>query len=179
MLRRSMLSGAAAALALLVAASCDTPAGVAPADAPALRRDSGPGASQADLLQAVKQATARRHSTTQAMAAGYVPDAHCVAHPTLGGMGYHWVNPALVDPAFDPLQPEVLLYEDGPNGQRKLVAVEYIVIDVGQPRPSFAGELFTVGGTPVPAAHWSLHVWLYRDNPAGMFTAFNPDVSCP
>jgi hypothetical protein len=44
-----------------------------------------------------------------------------------------------------------------------LVAVEYIVIDVGQPAPT----------------HWSLHVWLWKDNPNGLFAAFNPDVSCP
>jgi hypothetical protein len=27
-------------------------------------------------------------------------------------------------------------------------------------------------------AHWSLHVWLYEDNPNGVFTPFNPNVSC-
>jgi hypothetical protein len=26
--------------------------------------------------------------------------------------------------------------------------------------------------------HYDLHVWLYRDNPAGVFAQFNPDVSC-
>lgn len=176
---RSLLPRLAGAAALLLATSCDSPAGIAPGEAAALKRDVGPGTSQADLLKAVRQATARLNSTTQAIAAGYLPDAHCVAHPSLGGMGYHWANPPLVDPVFDPLHPEVALYADGPNGQRRLVAVEYVVIDVGQPRPSFAGQLFDIGGTPVPAPHWSLHVWLYEHNPAGTFTPFNPNVSCP
>jgi hypothetical protein len=27
--------------------------------------------------------------------------------------------------------------------------------------------------------HYDLHVWLYKHNPAGMFAAWNPRVSCP
>lgn len=130
------------------------------------------------LLRAVTQATARFHSITQAQNAGY-EGGECVSVPGLGGMGEHWVNGALVDPIFDPLQPEVLLYEPQPNGKKKLVAVEYIVIDIGQPRPSFGDKLFDIGGTPVPVAHWSLHVWLWKTNPNGLFTPFNPNVSCP
>jgi hypothetical protein len=26
--------------------------------------------------------------------------------------------------------------------------------------------------------HYELHMWLYRDNPNGLFAPFNPDVSC-
>lgn len=93
-------------------------------------------------------------------------------------MGFHWVNQELVDPVFEPARPEAVLYAPGPNGQLELVAVEYIVIDVGQPAPTFAGQPFDVGGTPVPVAHWSLHVWLFRENPNGLFTPFNPRVAC-
>jgi hypothetical protein len=132
-----------------------------------------------DLLKAVRTATARFNSTTQAIRAGYVPDDHCVAVPGLGGMGYHWVNFDLVDPVFDPLQPEAVLYETGPGGNLRLVAVEYIVVDVGQPHPHFGDQPFDVGGTPLPFDHYSLHVWLYKDNPAGLFTPFNPNVTCP
>jgi hypothetical protein len=93
-------------------------------------------------------------------------------------MGHHWVNEGLVDPVFDAANPEVVLYEKSKNGQYRLVAVEYIVIDVGQPAPTFDGQPFDVGGTPVPAPHWSLHVWLHKENPSGLFTPFNPAVSC-
>ena len=135
-------------------------------------------AAESDLLKSVRNATAKFHSTTQAVNAGYVPDEHCVSAPGLGGMGYHWANPSLVDPAFDPLKPEVVLYAKGPGGNLRLVALEYVVINVGQPRPSFGDQLFDIGGTPVPVPHWSLHVWLYETNPSGIFVPFNPNVSC-
>jgi hypothetical protein len=93
-------------------------------------------------------------------------------------MGHHWVNQTLVDPVFRPGKPEALLYARDQNGRLQLVAVEYIVLDVGQPAPTFAGQAFDVGGTPVPVPHWSLHVWLYQTNPAGLFTPFNPTVDC-
>lgn len=138
----------------------------------------GASANAAGLARVVHAATARLHATAQATRAGYVVNSPCVASPA-GGMGYHWLNGSLVDPSFDPLKPEVVLYEPDADGNLKLVAVEYIVIDVGQPAPTFAGQAFDVGGTPVPVAHWSLHVWLHKPNPNGMFTPFNPDVSCP
>jgi hypothetical protein len=33
----------------------------------------------------------------------------------------------------------------------------------------------------MPAAlhHWDLHVWLWKENPAGVFSATNPAVKCP
>ena len=130
------------------------------------------------LAKTVRQSAMRFHSTTQATRAGYSVASGCVAVPGLGGMGYHWVNQQLVDPVFDPLKPEAVLYAPGPNGQMQFVAVEYIVINVGQPAPTFDGQPFNVGGTPVPVAHWSLHVWVNRENPNGLFTPFNPDVSC-
>ena len=132
-----------------------------------------------DLAKSVRNATAKYHSTKQAIAAGYVPDDHCVSVPGMGGMGYHWVNPTMVDPVFDPLQPEAILYAKGPGGNLRMVAVEYIVIDIGQDRPMFGDQPFDVGGTPVAAPHWSLHVWLYEHNPSGLFNPFNPNVSCP
>jgi hypothetical protein len=134
-------------------------------------------ARTSDLLKMVRRETARFHSTEQARAAGYLPTEHCVASP-LGGMGMHWANPQLIDPVFDPARPEVMLYEPRPNGEPKLVAVEYIVLNVGQERPHFDGHPLDIGGTPTPVPHWSLHVWLYQDNPNGVFTPFNPTVSC-
>jgi hypothetical protein len=130
-----------------------------------------------DLLKSIRTATARYHSTTQAIINGYQPNNHCVSSP-LGGMGYHWVNPSLVDPVFDPLKPEVVLYAKGAGGKLRIVAVEYIVINVGQLRPMFGDQPFDIGGTPTPVPHWSLHVWMYEENPKGMFVNFNPNVSC-
>ena len=136
--------------------------------------------AESALLKAVRQATARFHSTQQAMQAGYMEDHNCVSVQGLGGMGFHWANPNLIDGVFDPLNPEVVLYAPGPNGNLKLVAVEYIVLKpnpVG-PTPMFGTQPFDNMGTPVPAPHWSLHVWLFEENPSGMFNKFNPNVSC-
>ena len=131
------------------------------------------------LLKNVHAVASRFHSTKQAENAGYVEDPFCVEVPGLGGMGHHWVNRSLVDPVFDPLNPEVVLYAPDKNGKMKFVAVEYIVINTGQARPSFDGQLFDVGGTPIPAPHWSLHAWIGKPNPSGTFAPFNPDVNCP
>lgn len=133
---------------------------------------------ESPLLKAVRQATSRFNSTNQAIQAGYQPTTHCVSSPA-GGMGYHWANPSLIDPVYNPLEPEVLLYATGPGGNLKLVAIEYVVIDVGQPRPMFDGHPFDIMGAPIAAPHWTLHVWLHEHNPAGMFTKFNPNITCP
>lgn len=137
-----------------------------------------------ELLQEVKKATARFNSTTQAIRTGYLPDDHCAAIPGVGGMGYHWVNPDFIfGNGFDPLQPEALLYEADKNGNLKLVGVEYIVIDEGQGKPSFGDHPFDDAGAPPLEAegyeNWTLHVWLYKDNPSGIFNPWNPNVSCP
>ncbi len=167
--------------ALLVTAlsACDSPAAVhdhTGSDVAFQRVGTG---GLSGLAKEVKQATARYHSTVQATNAGYEVVSPCVAVPGLGGMGFHWANGPSIDPVFDPMSPEALLYEPGPDGQLHLVAVEYIVINVGQPAPTFGGQAFDVGGTPVPVPHWSLHVWLHKDNPNGLFTPFNPAVVCP
>jgi len=173
-------SGAAlAVLAAVAVVGCESPADVHSHPSPDVAF-SGTGSGQLpDLARTVRQATARFHSTVQATNGGYAEVSPCIAVPVLGGMGFHWGNDALVDPVFDPVNPEAVLYEPGPTGQLHLVAVEYIVIDVGQPAPTFGGQLFDVGGTPVPVPHWSLHVWVHKHNPNGLFTPFNPAVVCP
>ena len=132
-----------------------------------------------DLVKSVHSANAKFNSSTLAIAAGYQPDDHCVSVPGLGGMGYHWVNPSLVDATFDPLKPEVLLYARGPGGNLKLIGVEYLVINVGQPLPMFGNQPFQVNGSPLPIPHWTLHAWVFEPNPSGMFAPFNPNVTCP
>ena len=171
------------AILLLLFASCKKEGSNEPAEEQLLsassRASGSANASEAGLLKSVLAATAKFHSTAQALMAGYDPDEHCVSAPGLGGMGYHWVNHSLVDPVFDPLKPEAVLYATGPGGNLRLIALEYIIINVGQPAPMFGDQPFDVGGTPVPVPHWSLHVWLYENNPSGLFTPFNPNVSCP
>lgn len=135
-------------------------------------------ASQNQLLAQVRRATAKYQSLEVAEADGYVFNEHCVSHPELGGMGHHVANFALIGFDFDPLMPQVLLYEPTDNGEYNLVGVEYIVIDEGQDHPHFGNQPFDVGGTPIPADHYSLHVWVWKANPNGMYMPYNPNVSC-
>jgi hypothetical protein len=95
----------------------------------------------------------------------------------MGGMGKHYVNPALLDGSVDVANPEALLYEPGPNGQLNLVGVEYVI-----PRdawtsaepPTLFGQQFTLNAFDL----WALHVWVWKNNPSGLYAAWNPRVSC-
>ena len=180
--RRKFAGGLVIGLSL---SACNADGGTEPVavlnqhDHHALAARSPIGGAGEALLKEVHSVSARFHSTEQAEKAGYAADPFCVEDPTLGGMGHHWLKMGNVDPVFDALNPEVILYAPDKHGKLKMVAVEYIVIDAGQAAPTFDGQPFDVGGTPVPAPHWSLHVWLGKTNPAGLFAPFNPDVDCP
>lgn len=146
-------------------------------------------ASPPDALQAAHAAAARYHSVEQALAAGYVPASPCEQLAGAGGMGIHYLNPALVgDPSVDPANPEILLYVPKENGNLELVGVEYFVVDRDQntttddDRPSLFGRGFDgpmAGHAPDMPVHYDLHVWLYEANPSGTFAVWNPNVSCP
>jgi hypothetical protein len=32
---------------------------------------------------------------------------------------------------------------------------------------------------PTALEHYDLHVWLWKKNPAGLFSPTNPDIKCP
>ena len=132
-------------------------------------------------LAAVRQATAKYHDVQAALADGYVPVSDCAAAPGIGGMGIHYLNPALAsDLAVDALTPEILLYAPSPDGL-KLVGVEYFVAYVGQPAPRLFGQAFDgpmAGHEPGMPVHYDLHAWVWQANPTGIFAAFNPTVGC-
>ena len=156
-------------LAILGVVACDVPSALTSEEAAPSAPRSEVKSAEHDMLKAVRQATARYNSMVQAARAGYAGDDQCVEHPDLGGMGYHWVNFGFVDDQFDPLRPEALLYAQVSGGNVRLVGVEYVVVDVEQDAPVFGDQAFDVGGAPLPFAHWTLHVWLYEDNPSGIF----------
>jgi len=136
-----------------------------------------------DDLKAVRTATARFHSTGQAVRAGYEATPVCVSIPSGPAMGIHYENAALMaDPAIDPRRPEVLLYAPGEDGRLELVAVEYYRSATGATgTPVLFGIPFdgpTPAHHPGMDTHYDLHVWLWEPNPAGTFAPFNPAVSC-
>lgn len=124
----------------------------------------------------------------------------------LGAMGVHYFRPDLLgiegppDPRVsgtgthtDFLTPAILIYEPQEDGSLELVAVENLAFEAAwkaagntEP-PSYQGVLYDYmaddPATEVDEAHmfephYDRHVWLYRDNPNGIFAPFNPDVSC-
>ncbi len=143
--------------------------------------------SDGALVTDIRAATARYHSPAQAERDGYVQASPCETSPA-GGMGYHYVNFALLeDPAIDPLRPEILLYAPRSNGTVELVGVEYLAFDddglltTDGDRPHLGNVAFDGPmpghGTDMPV-HYDLHVWLYEANPSGMYAAWNPAVTC-
>ena len=100
-----------------------------------------------------------------------------------GGMGIHFVNLTIQGP-LDPKKPNVLIYE--PVGDKlELVAAEWLVpVSVAKERPVLLGQPFQgpmEGHEPlIPQefVHYDLHAWLFKDNPNGMFSPTNPDVTC-
>lgn len=140
-------------------------------------------------LAAVRAATAQFQRVEAALEQGYISTGACAALPGVGAMGVHYVKPSLMrDAGFDPLQPEVLVYEPKKNGKFKLVAVEYVIFrapweaagNTGSPMFGDVPFVQSFGeqahGLP---DHYELHVWLWRHNPEGMFAQWNPRVSCP
>ncbi|MGD2112686.1 MAG: hypothetical protein PVI50_04810 [Gammaproteobacteria bacterium] len=139
---------------------------------------------QSDLA-AVRAATAAFHRPQAAQDAGWdlVPGVdHCFNNPGVGAMGYHYINGGSLDLELDATAPEAMVYAPGPQGQLILGAVEYIVPAAAWDE-AYPGTLPTVLGRDLhlnePLGVYVLHAWIFRHNPDGMFSDWNPNVSCP
>jgi hypothetical protein len=125
---------------------------------------------------------------------------------SLGAMGVHYVRPDLLGITGPPSprvagtgthtdfrRPSILIYEPQKDGSLELVAVENLVFarswrDAGHTAPpAFHGVPYDTmaddPATPTDEAHmfephFDRHVWIYRENPNGVFAPFNPSVSC-
>ena len=163
--------------ALAVTAACgDDPAIT---EAPATFEIRGASSAENQGLAAARRATARFHRFEAAEDAGYTflfMDM-CMDNPGTGGMGYHYVDVNLLDATLDVTKPEAVMYEPGPNGQLRLVGLEYVI-------PAAA---WTSASPPVLLGQelelnqfdlWALHVWIWKHNPDGMYASWNPNVSC-
>jgi len=124
----------------------------------------------------------------------------------LGAMGVHYFRPDLMGVTAPPnprvdgagvhtdfRRPAILIYEPQADGSLELVAVENLVFQAAwhgaghKARPSFHGVPYDAMAddpkTPADEAHmfqphYDRHVWIYRENPNGVFAPFNPNVSC-
>jgi hypothetical protein len=156
---------------------------------PSLDATFGVAGANVDAVQLaqLRQVTARFHDLEAAMAAGYETQiTPCWAHHSAGAMGYHYGKTDLLDAEVDLLEPEVVMYEPQPGGHMRLVGMEYIVPlaaweaaghDLDDPTdvPELLGEQYTRHSfLPI----FKLHIWLWRQNPAGVFADWNPNVTC-
>ena len=146
-------------------------------------------------LEKIRAALDKYQDPIAAVYDGYFSTLGCVEYPKPGGpgqvpypgggMGVHFFNVALMG-KLDPFKPQVLVYE--PVGDRlRLVAAEYFVPLTPElkDRPQLFGHPFDgpmEGHHPLmphELKHYDLHVWLWKNNPAGLFAPTNPDVKCP
>jgi len=131
-------------------------------------------------LERIRNATAAFKSLDAAVAAGYQRNVpQCIAHPTLGGMGYHHTNDALLDDKLDLDHPEILVYAKTATGEYKLNGVEFYVPYSAHPRDATPPVIMGQQLTPFdPGKFWYRHVWVWTDNPSGVFADWDPDVKC-
>jgi hypothetical protein len=123
-----------------------------------------------------------------------------------GAMGVHYFRPDLLGVTEPPNPrvngsstytdfnlPAILIYEPQADGSMELVAVENLVFKASWAAaghtspPTFHGRPYddmeddpatTVDEAHNFAPHYDRHVWVYRENPNGVFESFNPTVSC-
>jgi hypothetical protein len=139
-------------------------------------------------LAAVRRATDQYHRLSAALADGYGVFYVCTDQPGQGAMGQHYVNGALVgDAILDPAAPEAVIYEPRKNGKMRLVGVEWVVFKSvweaagNTAAPTLFGRTLKLVPEPnrygIPA-FYQLHAWIWKKNPAGSFSDWNPTVSC-
>jgi hypothetical protein len=185
---------------VLTVAACADVAPVAPeADIrhPASAVEWAGNTELANILATARAATSKYHDESVAIADGYRPTTVCESSST-GAMGLHYNKPSLLgvipgssplngtDAVIDITRPEVVLYEPQADGTKRLVAIEYVVFRsawdaVHSSPPTLAGIPFDQrfgSNAHGISDHYELHLWLWRENPLGMFRPYNPKVSC-
>jgi hypothetical protein len=136
-------------------------------------------------LAIARQAAARYARMDLTLADGFTPLFECISDPTAGGMGFHYVRADRLDATLELSKPEALVYAPKADGRRELLAVEYIIPAAdwsGSEPPAFLGQALqykTAVGRHSVDPYYALHVWLWGDNPSGMFADWNPEVTCP
>ena len=147
-------------------------------------------------LKRAREALEKYKDPVMAVHDGYFSTVGCVTYPkpgakgqvqySAGGMGVHFLNVGLLGKPLDATKPQILVYEPV-GGKLQLVAAEWFVPlspDVKE-RPQLFGKPFDgpmEGHHPLMPQglhHYDLHVWLWKDNPAGMFAPTNPKIKCP
>ncbi len=147
-------------------------------------------------LQAARTALEKYQDPFAAIRDGYLSTVGCINFTSggtmngmpypAGAMGVHFVNFALVGPKLDPAKPQVLLYEKDDAGKLHLTGAEWFMpYSKGMQPPVLFGHKFYgpmyghYPAMPKNLIHYDLHVWLWKPNPAGIFSPTNANVKCP
>jgi hypothetical protein len=169
---------AAMVLVAMSAAACsEAPPAPEQLTLPDLHREQLP-ADVVQQLETLRNSLLQYESLGVAKADGYdVELTPCMEMRPQGGMGYHYGKASLIDGVPDELAPEVLLYQPTPRGMQ-LVGVEFIV-----PFTAWTGSQPPVLFNQVMRPNysfglWTLHAWLFKENPKGVFADWNPRVHC-
>jgi hypothetical protein len=161
---------------------------------------AGPLAAQQPTLstelQSARTLLERYADPIAAVHDGFLSTVGCIEYPNgaaegtmqyaAGGMGVHFLNLQNIGPRLDPARPQVLIYQ--PVGDKLvLVAAEWFMpaeLVAGDP-PKIFGQALQgpmEGHKPLMPPglhHYDLHVWLWKENPEGVFSPTNPAVRCP
>jgi hypothetical protein len=186
-----MLGYAYVVLALtIVAAACarddaqsDSQNAAMSADSPAAQHGAHGAtelsAADAQAVDSVRRIADQYRDLAAARAAGYstqFPEG-CV-QTAEGSQGFHFINESLVDDRIDLSTPELVMYEPTADGSMELIGVDYIIpFDrwTNAEPPQVLGRRLMRNE---PLGVWALHIWTHRNNPSGMFAAYNPAASC-
>jgi hypothetical protein len=126
-------------------------------------------------LQRARSATAKYRDINNAFRDNY-QDIGLV----IQNMGYHFMKAANVDSVFDLTRPELLVYSKNEDGSFELGAVEYAVpIDPQSPNTppnGFTGTADQWDFNTLNTGLWTLHAWVWKNNPDGVFNMMNPLV---
>jgi hypothetical protein len=170
---------AVATLGFIVACADEAP--LSPERVSAVQPQLSIGAAESEVTDAVgelRRATGRYHNLDLAIADGFVHLHDCEVREE-GPVGVVYVHPGRInDVIIDPSLPEALIYEPGKNGRLALAGVELVVpyaLWSSEQPPQFLGNAFQ---SEDEFAVFGLHVWVWHDNPNGLFAETNPDISC-
>jgi hypothetical protein len=144
----------------------------------AAKRSGTPVADLAPRLAELRRSVAPFHDFQAAQRAGYTERITLCMEDAPGGMGFHYANPDLMNGVVIEGRPEVLLYEPQENGRLRFVGVEFIIpweAWTSSEPPVLYGQTFA---SNTRFRVWALHVWVGRENPTGIFSDWNPKVTC-
>ncbi|WP_253908550.1 hypothetical protein [Arthrobacter sp. H41] len=138
-------------------------------------------ASSQRVVYEIFKSTVRYTWLDRAIKDGYERVTDCIELPGVGAMGVHYAKSKLIDDRTDASKPEALVYMPVKYGNYevyRLVAVEFL--STAKKAPVLGGVTFDseAADSQAPYKH-TLHAWVWKHNPAGLFAQWNPSISCP